>query len=360
MNEYLARLAALPQLDTIKYTHSLVSLFSGGGGLDLGLALAGFETKYAGDIEQPHCDTISWNFPGCVTEARDVRELSGAGILRAAGLAEVDLLAGGPPCQAFSILGQRQSINDPRGQLVYEYARLVTELQPRAFMFENVPGLLTVHGGQDWRDLLAYFERATGYHLHTQVLNAADFGIPQIRKRVILIGLREEDAQFEFPAPTHIAPDAKSSLGAGYLSPWLPSRYAFEDLDGTPNHRIRVHGERVHNRYSQIAPGERDRVDHTDRIHPDRPSGTVLVGSKAGGGRPFIHPFVPRHISVREAARLQSFTDWYEFRGTDTWQYRAVGNAVPPLLAMAIGEQIVESLSRSKESDASLAAVSGI
>ena len=102
-----------------------------------------------------------------------------------------------------------------------------------------------------------------------------------------------------------------------------PAHLALENTDGLPNHRIRPHGKRVKERYSKLAPGSRDKVDHTDRIDPDRPSGTVLVGSRAGGGRPFIHPHEPRHITVREGARLQSFPDWYIFAGPDTWQYRA-------------------------------------
>jgi len=115
-------------------------------------------------------------------------------------------------------------------------------------------------------------------------------------------------------------------------------------MSGLPNHVLRVHSERVSTRYSKIVPGCRDKVDHTDRINPERPSGTVLVGSGKGGGRPFIHPFEHRHITVREAARLQSFPDWWIFQGGPTAQYRQVGNAVPPIMAKAIAKQIARSL----------------
>ena len=129
-----------------------------------------------------------------------------------------------------------------------------------------------------------------------------------------------------------------------HLPNWLPAKLALEQVENLHNHDIRIHGERVRSRYEKIPPGSRDKVDHTDRIDPEKPSGTVLVGSKAGGGRPHIHPYVPRHITVREAARLQSFPDWYKFLGTSTAQYRQVGNAVPPLLAFAVGKSIQDTL----------------
>ena len=319
-----------------------------GGGIDIGLTLSGFKVVFATDIEEPHCKTIAHNFPDCITRAIDVKHLSGETIREITHLKEFDLLAGGPPCQSFSILGKRNSFADPRGQLVFDYVRLVNEVCPQVFVFENVPGILTLNGGQDWRDLLSYFSETTGYKIYSKVLNAADFGIPQIRKRVFIVGFRSHEIEFQFPEPTH--QENNMFLSRSFLQPWLPAKYALEEVDGLPNQRVRVHGERVHNRYNQILPGERDKIDHTDRIYPDRPSGTVLVGSKAGGGRPFIHPYIPRHLTVREAARLQSFPDWYEFVGSDTWNYRAVGNAVPPLLAMAVGEQINKALKKKSAS----------
>jgi len=136
-----------------------------------------------------------------------------------------------------------------------------------------------------------------------------------------------------------------------HLLEWIPAKFALEYVDSLPNHDIRIHGERVRNRYEKIPPGGRDKIDHTDRIYPEKPSRTVLVGSKAGGGRPHIHPYFPRHITVREAARLQSFPDWYKFLGTSTAQYRQVGNAVPPLLALAVGKSIEAALKNCRKEE---------
>jgi DNA (cytosine-5)-methyltransferase 1 len=265
-----------------------------------------------------------------------------------AGTAIIDLVAAGPPCQSFSILGQRGALADPRGKLALKYFDLIAEIRPKAFLFENVPGLLTVNKGADWKTLAAYAKKKTGYHLHVARINAVDFGIPQIRERVILVGLRQ-DVLFEFPAlPSGPGAAAVIAALAEREGEGIPSAWALEDVDRLPNHDIRVHGPRVRERYLKIQPGERDRTDHTDRIDPERPSGTVLVGSGGGGGRPHIHPKEPRVITVREAARLQSFPDWYVFHGTNTAQYRQVGNAVPPLLAYEVGKKIAEAIERFK------------
>lgn len=338
-NGYLKELNRLAPAS--KPEGTLVSFFCGGGGLDLGLNAAGFKTGFATDIEPSFCTTVSSNLK-TIAEPHDIIELKGSYIRERMGSATVDLVAGGPPCQAFSILGQRNSIGDPRGKLVFEYARLIRELKPKAFVFENVPGILTVNKGQDWASILEFFRKTTGYELHWKMLNSADFGVPQIRKRVFIVGLRDAGLPFAFPMPTHQAPGEEDLLGS--REPWLPAKLALRGVKGLPNHDIRIHCDRVRNRYIKIAPGDRDRKDHTDRIHPERPSGTVLVGSAAGGGRPFIHPTTPRHITVREAARLQSFPDWYKIRGTGTQQYRQIGNAVPPMLARAVGGAILNVL----------------
>jgi DNA (cytosine-5)-methyltransferase 1 len=342
MNSYLTALNSLRLPRKRSKELVAVSLFSGGGGLDLGLSLAGFNFNYSNDEVQYYCDTIAYNFQNCVTEAKDVRDLKGHEIRELIETERISLIAGGPPCQAFSILGKRGSFSDLRGQLVFDYIRLINELEPEAFVFENVPGLLTVNNGEDWEKLYYNFQVETGYDIHTDTLNAADYGVPQIRKRVFVVGFRQP-AEFTFPKPRYRDPSSLNLLNQN-LPDWIPAKLALENVDGLHNHDIRIHGDRVRSRYEKIPPGGRDKVDHTDRIEPEKPSGTVLVGSKSGGGRPHIHPYIPRHITVREAARLQSFPDWYKLLGTSTAQYRQIGNAVPPLLAFAVGESIRHTL----------------
>lgn len=341
-NPFLEKLWRTRTGDQQNFKRQCVTFFCGGGGLDLGLHLAGFNICYANDIEAPLCNIIKHNMPHCVTDPIDISHVTAKRISTLTSSSDISLVAGGPPCQSFSILGKRESFKDPRGMLVYEYVRVIKELQPRAFIFENVPGLLTVNKGADWHTLLDFIEKKTSYNIYHNILNAADYGIPQIRKRLFVIGFRDS-VNFSFPAPSHKNPNETTLLNSS-LPDWLPAKFALEHVDGVPNHDIRIHCDRVRSRYEKVLPGSRDKTDHTDRIHPDKPSGTVLVGSRAGGGRPFIHPYEPRHISVREAARLQSFPDWYIFQATNTWQYRAVGNAVPPLLAHAIGIQILTAL----------------
>lgn len=340
-NEYLAELDTL-DIPLRGNGLGFVSVFCGGGGLDMGFASAGFKPLFSSDVMPTFCETIHRNLGKHIVEPHDISLLSGRDVLNRVG-GSVDVVIGGPPCQSFSILGSRKSTSDPRGKLVYEYARFIDEIGPKAFLFENVPGILTVNKGRDWKELIKVFEQQTGYFLESTRANAVWFGVPQYRQRVIMVGFRKKSDRdrFKWPKRTHSESFEQPELGLR-----LPreARLALEDLDSLPNHVLREHGERVTARYSQIAPGARDRKDHTDRIDPERPSGTVLVGSGAGGGRPFIHPNEHRHITVREAARLQSFPDWWEFAGGPTAAYRQVGNAVPPLMARALAREIAKAI----------------
>lgn len=340
-NEYLSVLDALT-IPKKGNGMGYVSVFCGGGGLDLGFSTAGFTPLFSSDLVPAFCDTIHKNLGQHIAEPHDITSLSGETVLSRVGV-PVDVVIGGPPCQSFSILGARKSTEDPRGKLVYEYARFIREIGPQAFLFENVPGILTVNKGADWQELLSFFESETGYHIHWTKLNSVWFGVPQFRQRVIAVGFRDQAAyeRFKWPRRFHSESWEQSELG---MLPPRHSGMAFEEVAHLPNHVLREHCERVVTRYSQIAPGGRDRKDHTDRVHPERPSGTVLVGSGAGGGRPFIHPTEHRHITVREAARLQSFPDWWEFSGGPTAAYRQVGNAVPPIMAKAVALEIANAL----------------
>jgi DNA (cytosine-5)-methyltransferase 1 len=321
---------------------SVLGLFSGGGGLDLGFSAAGFDVGLSSDIVPEYCQTLEKNLPDHMATEIDVSDFDIKKIHNVFGSQGVQGIIGGPPCQSFSILGSRGATKDPRGALVFDYMQIIRQLQPEFFLFENVPGLKSVNGGQDWIDILRAFADVTGFKIYSTQINSVSFGVPQKRERVLIVGLRDHKADFSWPSATH-APD--SYLGPEALLPAVTVAEAFQSLDGKPNHVKRIHGDRVSQRYAKIAPGSRDRIDHTDRIELGKPSGTVLVGSGGGGGRPFIHPVEHRHITVREAARLQSFPDWWEFSGGVTKQYRQVGNAVPPLMAKAVASQILKAIS---------------
>jgi DNA (cytosine-5)-methyltransferase 1 len=191
--------------------------------------------------------------------------------------------------------------------------------------------------------IIRKFEKLN-YKTTFRVLDAVNFGAPQRRKRVFFVGCKDERIHLD-PKPTYYS-GKQQTLDGQLLLPPRTVRDAFTNppLDGLPNHLKRQHGERVHKRYKSLRPGERDKIDHTDRLEWDKPSGTLLVGSSAGGGRPHIHPEEPRVITVREGARLQTFSDTWVFAGTVTDQYRLVGNAVPVVLARAVGEFLLDHL----------------
>ena len=339
----------------------LVSLFSGGGGLDLGLEAAGFETVFATDIDHHSCITLERGkqhslklglpfLSHAVIRQADVLTLNSSEMMKQAGVkpGETDLLAGGPPCQAFSVFGKRQGIEDPRGQLPKQYLRLLADLRPKAFIFENVFGLLTIHGGDTFRELckeLSNPAEGLSYKLSVQRLNAADFGVPQFRDRVFIVGTRKGKALKDIPP---ICGDQSTTADGKVL---LARRTVRDALNKIPplgkklaNHTSRDHSERIIERYKALVHGERDSKTRINKLHPDKPSYTIIVGSDKGGGKGHVHPFEPREVSPRESGRIQTFPDWWEFSGTSRHPIRQVGNAVPPILAAIIGREIAHQI----------------
>lgn len=334
----------------------LISLFSGGGGLDLGLEAAGFETVFASDIDYHSCITLqngkesakSRKLPflqsATICQA-DVKQLSSIEVMKLAGVkkGEVDLLAGGPPCQAFSVFGKRKGVEDPRGLLAYEYLRLLSEIKPKAFLFENVYGLLTVDGGEIYKALCEKLEHPGGglhYTLSIFRLNAADFGVPQFRDRVFIIGSREGKHFADIPKicfpSNHEEGNFFSHRTVGDALRSIPPLGTMLE-----NHTSRKHSERIVDRYKRLKHGERDSKTRINKLDPKRPSFTIIVGSDKGGGKGHVHPFEPREVSPRESARMQTFPDWWAFSGTSRHPIRQVGNAVPPILAAIIGREVI-------------------
>lgn len=336
---------------------SLVSLFSGGGGLDLGLEAAGLRTLYASDIDFHSCETLKAGklhsrqhrlpfLADAIVEQADICDVDGSKVLEKIGLkrGEVDVLAGGPPCQAFSVFGRRGGTSDPRGRLPDQYIRVLSEIAPRVFIFENVFGLLSIEGGRVYRQIL---EKLTSpcvgldYKLSIFRVNAADYGVPQKRDRIFIIGSSEGKSLKAIPAITSFSEDN------GLMSP----RTVADAFRGLPrigarlgNHVGRKHSQRIVDRYRGLAFGERDPKTRINKLNPKEPSFAIIVGSDAGGGKGHVHPFEPREVTPRESARIQTFPDWWEFSGTSRHPIRQVGNAVPPLLAAAIGREIMEQM----------------
>ncbi len=259
------------------------------------------------------------------------------------------MLAGGPPCQAFSVFGRRRGVNDPRGLLFKEYLRILADLRPKAFLFENVFGLLTIHGGETFKEICAYLKSPSSsvtYELSVFRLNAVNYGVPQYRDRIFIIGSSEGKRLVEIP-PICASEVHADNTGTRKVLRHRTVADAFKGLPALgmvlPNHTSRTHSERIIERYRKLRFGERDSKTRINKLDPQRPSFTIIVGSDKGGGKGHVHPHEPREVSPRESARIQTFPDWWAFSGTSRHPIRQVGNAVPPLLAAIIGREIMSS-----------------
>jgi len=342
---------------TTNIERKCISLFSGGGGLDLGLEAAGFTTILATDIDEHSCISLNKNKEIAAKKGKDflqhaeivcedITKMTGSYFLDKLGLhkGELDLMAGGPPCQAFSVFGKRKGRDDPRGQLVFHYLRLIVEIQPKAFIFENVYGLLTIEKGEVFKELvekLSNPEPGLHYEISVHRLNAADYGVPQFRDRVFIIGSIEGKKVNEIPKIT----TGNLNITGNTIS-WRTVADGLRKLPtmgykSAHNHTGRVHSERIIERYGKMNYGERDHFTRINRLDPNRPSYTIIVGSNAGGGKGHVHPFEPREVTPRESARMQCFPDWWWFSGTSRHPIRQVGNAVPTLLGFAVGRQVM-------------------
>jgi DNA (cytosine-5)-methyltransferase 1 len=373
-----------------------IDLFSGAGGISVGLQQAGFDVLLANDCSEPCARTHERNFPGVPFLLKDIREVTGAELKKKTLLrrGELDLLIGGPPCQGFSIIGSRVA-QDPRNDLFREFLRIGGELRPRCMVIENVPGLATLARGAILREILGGFDEL-GYQCSFAELLAAQYGVPQLRWRMIFVAFRRDlgiPPGMGFPSPTHgnkpigaLVPNC--TITPEEVAGFVTARQAIEDLPpvapgeenshyvGPPraayqvlmrsglqhelfNHYApRLLGKNLQ-RISALQPGQdwRDlprsllpegmrrakRKDHTRRYSRMTWEGiprSIITRFRDPKSGEYTHPEQHRTISIREAARIQSFPDRFAFEGTFTEQYDQVGNAVPPLLAQAIGSEI--------------------
>jgi DNA (cytosine-5)-methyltransferase 1 len=346
-----ARPLTLDHFHTKSSEIPFVSFFTGCGGMDLGFEAAGYGHHAAFEINELACKTLRWNRPGwhvfgppthsgdvsCFEDMRDALSRMISPLFKG-------VFVGGPPCQPFSIASnQRFSrtgdnfkrtgfAHEKNGNLLFDYVRLIIEFKPRAFVVENVPGLRDLDGGTQLAtaiDLLV----AAGYRVEKPfVLDAAHHGIAQQRQRLFVVGNLGDDP-FTKPQPTALL------IGAGEV---LPKMRILGQNDETREHRA----ESIL-RYQKLRYGQRDQLGRVDRLDPMLPSKTVIAGGTNGGGRSHLHPQIPRTLSVRECARLQTFPEDYVFVGPTARQFTQVGNAVPPVLAAQIATSIRNSYFKS-------------
>jgi len=366
-----------------------VDLFSGAGGLSLGLGWAGFDVRLGVDNDPHALRTFAANHSGKPLEA-DINDLSGADILAEAGASEIHLLAGGPSCQGFSTHGKRFA-DDPRNFLYKEFLRVVKELGPPTVLIENVKGMLIAKNGAFRDEIYAEF-RKLGYAITGEIALAADYGVPQLRQRVIFLATRLSDEPIVHPTPTHSANghserfphrtvaqaigdlplvgvgDHDSSLS--YASPVEDDYQAelrssaevvFNHVTRTPSDLALAIIERIEqgeglrslpismlpNRFRKmrtISTGahRRDCTTLYYRLAEDRPAYTITCYFTNVSAGAFTHPVANRSISPREAARIQSFPDWFRFVGS--YIPRQIGNAVPPMMARAFGDVLIDHL----------------
>lgn len=240
-------------------------------------------------------------------------------------------------------------MEDPRGTLLWEYIRMIRGIKPKAFIFENVAGLLTIDNGKVFESFLDEVCRDENgnkqYTLSHYLLNTADYGVPQFRSRLIVFGTLN-GVKVSKPAPTHL-PNQESQLKDLNL---LATPVVGDILKGLPelpnkdipNHIGREHSERIIERYSQLSFGERDSKTRINKLHPEKPSFTIVVGSDKGGGKGHIHPYQPREVTPRESARIQTFPDFWAFSGTSRHPIRQIGNAVPSVFAAQLASHLIK------------------
>lgn len=359
-----------------------IDLFAGAGGLSLGFEQAGFDIAGAVEIDPIHCATHEYNFPNCKTICASVIDLSGSEIRSITGLGdrEIDVVFGGAPCQGFSMIGKR-AFDDKRNQLVFHYVRLVSELKPKYCVFENVKGLTLGKHAQFLQELVEALGNA-GYKvsLPYKVLNAIKFGVPQSRERLFLMAAREDQeipqyiqaVQRTVTVREAIAdlPDADKfseleTSDSVELDWQTDSEYALrlrgmvdDPLDFSykrafnPNlltcSLITAHTEKSKARFSSTTPGKTEPISRFLRLDPEGVCNTLRAGTDSARGahtspRP-IHPVYSRVLTVREAARLHSYPDWFRMHMTKWHGFRQIGNSVPPLLGRAVATSVIQAL----------------
>ena len=332
----------IERLDPINWEKKpqLISLFSGCGGMDLPFHKAGFKVVWAIDSNKYACKTFSRNIADVIIndsiENIDIAQVP-----------EAEICIGGFPCQDFSLIWKRPGLEGTRGNLYTYFLEFVNKKKPKAFVAENVKGLLSANNYQAIKQIISDFESiAPGYLVKPKLYNFADYGVPQFRQRVLLVGIRM-DTGFNF---VHPQPEYGQTRKKPYRTAGEALKNVEAVLDNNKHHKIQTRTVEILNR---IQPGGnfadipkdspyyvKGMISHVyRRIHPDKPSSTIIAGG--GGGTWGYHYLEPRSLTNRERARLQTFPDDFVFEGSTTEVRRQIGNAVPPQGIAAVVEALI-------------------
>jgi DNA (cytosine-5)-methyltransferase 1 len=365
----------------------VIDLFCGVGGLSYGFAHDdNFEIVAANEILPSMAKAYSLNHPTVKVYTEDIKDFNVEKVKKDLNtkVTEVDIIVGGPPCQAYSTVGKRL-INDPRGKLFQEYYRVLKEFNPKLFLFENVKGLLSMQDGELLRTIISLFE-SLGYRVRYKLLNAVNFGAPQIRERVIIIGSKLKN-NFQYPPQTHYSTEEVSSLFGIGLKPCLTLEEAISDLPfiksgeerfeyaSEPKNefqkKMRVNAPKKlmdHNapnnnaklvKMMELLPDGGTPEDLPKELRPtsgfkntycrlwwNRPSTTITRNLSTPSSSRCIHPRAPRPLTTREGARIQCFPDSYQFYGSRSDRNLQIGNAVPTVLSTALAGAILSNFTQ--------------
>ncbi len=351
--------------------YNVIDLFSGVGGLSYGFSqISNFHILAANEIEKDISIAYSLNHPEVKIINCNINDLSKEKLTEVINDKKIDLIVGGPPCQSYSTLGKRKM--DERANLFMQYKRILEILKPRAFVFENVSGILSMDHGRLFEKIKEEFA-SLGYELKSKLLDAVDYGVPQHRERVILVGIKGVN-NFEYPLPTHgegLKPYITLEEAIGDLPPiksgeennTFDSNFKNEFLDfvrhdnqAMTEHSAPKNGEHLIRIMQALKDGQ-CKDDLPEELRPKsgygntyaklwwkKPSTTITRNFACPSSSRCIHPRDSRAMSIREGARLQSFPDSYKFYGSDGMKRLEIGNAVPPLLSIAIAKQVLKAL----------------
>lgn len=351
-----------------------VDLFSGAGGLTIALRNAGFSVLFSNEVNAKFARTHEHNFPDIPLLNMDIKDVGKGEVAKYVGGRGIDVLVGGPPCQGFSVFGKRRFVNtkgydpyaDPRNHLVYEYIRLAKLLQPKFFLMENVKGFTNLDHGLFVEEVKKQFRRLGYGDIWCEIVCAADYGVPQERYRMFMVGNRI-GVKFVPPKPTHFAPESGKSPVYATVGDAILDLVGMENR--VPNHVPLGHKPIVAARYAYVKEGGKLNVSDLPpelatatrrdaktgvvanyshvfkRLSRFKPSITMVPGHNAFP----IHPTLNRTLTAREAARIQTFPDSHVFFGTRQEQCIQVGNAVPPKMAEPFLRRIAQYLEEMKE-----------